>query len=82
MLASIEFAEVHAPAFYGADIEAAQEAIVALFLAKNGPAGTNPVSDETLRLLRDLLEAHLTTDGVLFDSRAWIVTARRSDGRE
>lgn len=79
---SIEFAEVHEPAFYGPDVDAALDAIVALFLAKDGPAGTNPASDETLRRLRALLQAHLTKDGVLFDSRAWIVTARRSDGLE
>lgn len=79
---SIEFAEVHEPAFYGPDVDAALDAIVALFLAKDGPAGANPASDETLRRLRALLQAHLTEDGVLFDSRAWIVTARRSDGPE
>jgi hypothetical protein len=32
-----------------------------------------------LRRLRQALEAHLTADGVLFDSRAWIVTARRGE---
>jgi len=75
--ASIDFAEVQEPAFYGADIEAAHEAIVALFLADGGPSGANPASDETLRRLRALLQSHLTADGVLFDSCAWIVTARR-----
>lgn len=75
---SIDFAEVHEPVFYGPDIEAAHEAIVALFLANNGPAGANPATDETLRRLRALLQAHLTTEGVFFDSHAWIVTARRN----
>jgi SAM-dependent methyltransferase len=76
--ASIDFAEVHEPVFYGADIDAAHEAIVALFLAKDGLASTSPATDETLRRLRDLLQAHLTAEGVFFDSRAWIVTARRT----
>ena len=76
--ASVAFAEVHEPAFYGPDVDAAHEAIVALFLAKDGLAGTDPASDETLDRLRVLLQAHLTAEGVLFDSRAWIVTARRS----
>ncbi|KAF1716859.1 methyltransferase [Pseudoxanthomonas yeongjuensis] len=78
--ASIDFAEVHEPAFYGPDVDAALDAIVALFLANGGPAGANTTDDETLRRLRDLLQAHLTADGVFFDSRAWIVTARRSAG--
>jgi SAM-dependent methyltransferase len=76
--ASIDFAEVHEPAFYGPDVDAAHDAIVALFLAKDALAGTDPASDETLRRLRFLLQEHLTADGVFFDSRAWIVTARRS----
>jgi ubiquinone/menaquinone biosynthesis C-methylase UbiE len=74
--ASIEFEDVHEPVYYGPDIDAAQEAIVALFLP-NGTARPNRVSDETLRRLRALLQAHLAPEGVLFDSRAWIVSARR-----
>jgi ubiquinone/menaquinone biosynthesis C-methylase UbiE len=76
--ASIDFAEVHEPVFYGPNIEAAYDAIVALFLGKNGVANTNAPTDETRRRLRALLQAHLTAEGVLFDSRAWIVTARRT----
>lgn len=76
--ASIDFAEVHEPVFYGPDVEAAYDAIVALFLAKDGLAAANPASDETLHRLRVLLQAHLTAQGVLFDSRAWIVSARRT----
>jgi len=74
---SIEFVEVHEPAFYGPSIDEAQEAIVALFLAKDDLSDTAQVSDETLLRLRALLQAHSTADGVFFDSRAWIVTARR-----
>ena len=76
--ASIDFAEVHEPAFYGPDIDAAYDAIVALFLGKDGVASTSPPTNETRRRLRALLLAHLTAEGVLFDSRAWIVTARRT----
>ena len=77
--ASIDFEEVHEPVYYGPDIDAAQDAIVALFLP-NAPAGPNPAPDETLRRLRALLQAHLTPEGVFFDSRAWIVSARRTGG--
>ncbi len=76
--ASIDFAEVHEPVFYGPDIDAAHDAIVALFLAKDRPVGTNPATDETLHRLRALLRAHLTAEGVFFDSRAWIVAACRA----
>lgn len=76
--ASIDFAEVHEPAFYGADVDAAHDAIVALFLAKDGLVDTNPTAEQTLHRLRVLLQAHLTAEGVFFDSRAWIVTARRT----
>jgi hypothetical protein len=49
------------------------DAIVALFLAKDRLADTNPPTDEMLSGC-----AHLTAEGVFFDSRAWIVTARRT----
>ena len=76
--ASIDFAEVHEPVFYGSTVSAAYDAIVALFL--DGPTlevGDGATQDR-LHQLRDLVQAHLTEDGVLFDSRAWIVTAQRS----
>ena len=75
--AGIDFAEVHEPVFYGPDIDAAIEAIVALFLAHpdTGPA---PPSDEALARLRALARSHTTAEGVFFDSRAWIVTADRA----
>lgn len=78
--AAIEHAEVHEPVFYGAGVEAAYEAVTGLFLAKNGLVGDGAVPAERLRRLRDLLEAHRSEDGVLFDSHAWIVTATRRAG--
>lgn len=70
--ASIDFTEVREPVFYGPNVSAAHEAIVELFLERRLPTG------DLLQRLRALLEAHLTNDGVLFDSRAWIVTARKA----
>ena len=75
--ASIGFTEVHEPAFYGADVDAAHEANVALFLTPDRLAGTKSATEEPLRRLRALLQTHLTAEGVFFDSRAWIVTARK-----
>jgi SAM-dependent methyltransferase len=75
---SIDFAEVHEPVFYGPTVDAAYEAVVDLFLAKDGQAETSSAIDDVHRRLRALLEAQLTADGVLFDSLAWIVTAHRA----
>jgi SAM-dependent methyltransferase len=77
---SIDFAEVHEPVFYGPNVDAAHEAIVGLFLGEATPAGANAAMDEALeRRLGALLNAHMTADGVFFDSHAWIVTAVRTD---
>ena len=76
--ASVDFAEVHEPVFYGRDVDAAYDALVGLFLVKDALAGMNAAAaDRALQRLRALLNAHLTADGVFFDSRAWIITARR-----
>jgi len=75
---SLDFAEVHEPVFYGSDVDAACEAVTGLQFARDLLARTNAEGDAARRRLRDLLEAHLTPDGVLFDSRAWIITAHRA----
>jgi ubiquinone/menaquinone biosynthesis C-methylase UbiE len=74
---SIDFADVHAPVFYGPNVDAAHDAVVGLFLPEHRPGDTNPATIQTLQRLRVLVDAHLTADGVFFDSRAWIVTARK-----
>jgi len=75
--ASIDFTEVHVPVFYGPNVDAAYDAVVGLFIAEDRLVDPNPATVDMLRRLRVLLNAHLTADGVLFDSRAWIVTARK-----
>ena len=74
--AAIDFTEVHEPVFYGADIDVAYETLVDLFVESD--AGGSAANDEVSQRLRALASAHLTAEGVLFDSRAWIVTARRA----
>jgi SAM-dependent methyltransferase len=76
--ASIDFTEVHEPVFYGQSVSAAYDAIVELFLGGATPDVSDTVAKERLQRLRAMLPAHLTADGVLFDSRAWIVTAVRN----
>jgi SAM-dependent methyltransferase len=77
--ASVGFAEVNEPVFYGPDVDAAYDAVIGLGFAKEALAGVDAAAaDKAMRRLRVVLEAHLAADGVLFGSRAWIVTARRA----
>ncbi|WP_295812620.1 methyltransferase domain-containing protein [uncultured Nitratireductor sp.] len=73
--ASVDFTEVHEPVFYGSDVDAAHEAVIDVFLTEDQRAAMAPFADKPLPQLHHLLEAHSTDEGVLFDSRAWIVTA-------
>ncbi|MFA1674625.1 class I SAM-dependent methyltransferase [Rhizobium mongolense] len=74
---SIEFTDVREPVFYGPDVDRAFDALIELYLVKDALARTDEAPDKALQRLRDLLEAHMTTEGVLFESRAWIIAARR-----
>jgi SAM-dependent methyltransferase len=77
--ASVGFAEVHEPVFYGPDVDAAYDAVTGLGFAREALAGVDAAAaDKALQRLRALLNAHLVADGVLFDSRAWIITAHRA----
>ncbi|AOO84885.1 class I SAM-dependent methyltransferase [Bosea vaviloviae] len=77
--ASIGFAEVHEPVFYGPDVDAACDAVTGLGFAKEARAGVDAAAaNKALQRLRALLNAHLAADGVLFGSRAWIITAHRT----
>lgn len=76
--ASISFDEVCEPVFYGPNVDAALDALTSFEFVKETLARTNEPSGKVLQRLRDLLEAHMSSEGVLFDSRAWIITARRA----
>jgi SAM-dependent methyltransferase len=77
---SIDFTDVREPVFYGPNVDRAFDALINLYLVKDSLAQTDEASDKALQRLRNLLEAHMTTEGVLFDSRAWIITAQRGRG--
>lgn len=62
---SVDFAEVREPVFYGQDVDAAYDALLGLQLVKDPLARADVDVDAALRRLRDLLDAHLTADGVL-----------------
>jgi SAM-dependent methyltransferase len=74
----VGFTDVHEPVFYGQDTEAAYDAVLNLWQAKDLLADPDAATTEQARQqLRATLTAHDTGNGVLFDSRAWIVTAVR-----
>jgi SAM-dependent methyltransferase len=76
--AEIGFAPVHEPVYYGANPEAAYDAVLRLRHASDLLSRLDvATAKHALDRLRAVFEAHATADGVLFDSRAWIVTARR-----
>ncbi len=77
---SIDFIDVHEPVFYGPDVDSAVDALSHLYIVRDALSHTDGTADQPLQRLHDLLKAHMTSEGVLFDSRAWIITAVRSAG--
>lgn len=61
---SIDFADVQEPVFYGSDVDAAFDALTSLYLVQDALASTNEPPDKPLQRLRDLLEGHMTPEGV------------------
>jgi hypothetical protein len=76
--ADVTFTDVCEPVYYGPDVAAALDWV-------RGFTCTSEIlkrldraaAARAVRRLRETLAAHLSDDGVWFDSRAWIVTARR-----
>ncbi|MFI6510484.1 class I SAM-dependent methyltransferase [Streptosporangium sp. NPDC050855] len=74
----IGFTDVHEPVFYGPDTATAFDNVLRLREYGDLLAGLDTATAEQARTrLRATLAAHDTGNGVYFDSRAWIVTARR-----
>jgi ubiquinone/menaquinone biosynthesis C-methylase UbiE len=76
--ADVDFTDVHEPVYYGPDVAAALDWIRGFtctheVLKKLDPAAAT----HAVQRLRETLAAHMREDGVWFNSRAWIVTARR-----
>ncbi|MGN6791922.1 MAG: class I SAM-dependent methyltransferase [Streptosporangiaceae bacterium] len=73
----VAFADVREPVYYGPDVAAALDwvrgfACTSDLLNRLDPAAAAGAAAR----LREALAAHLTDDGVWFNSRAWIVSAR------
>lgn len=83
VLAAAGFTDVHVtelcePVWYGVEPDAAVDAVLALRIVSDSLARLGAEETErALDRLRAVMDAHSTTDGVWFDSRAWLVTARR-----
>jgi len=74
----VGFSDVHEPVYYGPDVATAFDAVFRLLKFNDLLADLDAATAERARTrLRATLAAHITGDGVYFDSRAWIVTARR-----
>ncbi|NTF40607.1 class I SAM-dependent methyltransferase [Rhizobium rhizogenes] len=74
---SVDFIDVREPVFYGPEVDTAFDALINLYLVKDALARTDKAPGAAMQRLRNLLEAHMTPEGVFFDSRSWIITARR-----
>lgn len=77
----ITFTDVCEPVCYGVDIAAALDWVGGFTRTSEALNRLDPVAAErTVRRLREMLAAHTSHDGVWFNSRAWIITARRRRG--
>ena len=72
-------ADVHEPVYYGPDARAALDLVLDMRRHRQLLANLDAAAAQRLLVkLRKMLAAHQTSQGVLFDSRAWLVTARRA----
>jgi SAM-dependent methyltransferase len=76
--ADVAFTDVHEPVYYGPDVAAALDWVRGFTCTNDVLKRLDPIAEErALERLRQTLAAHASGDGIWFDSRAWIVTARR-----
>jgi ubiquinone/menaquinone biosynthesis C-methylase UbiE len=76
--ADIAFTDVHEPVYYGLDVAAALDWVRGFTCTSEVLKRLDPAAAaRVVGRLREALSAHLNDDGVWFNSRAWIITARR-----
>jgi SAM-dependent methyltransferase len=76
--ADVTFTDVSEPVYYGPDVDAAMDWVRGFACTGEVLKRLDPTAAEhALGRLRAALAAHLSDDGVSFNSRAWVVTARR-----
>lgn len=76
--ADVTFTDVSEPVYYGPDVDAAMDWVRGFACTSEVLKRLDPTpAERALGRLRAALAAHLRDDGVWFNSRAWVVTARR-----
>jgi SAM-dependent methyltransferase len=76
--ADITFTDVSEPVYYGPDVDAAMDWVRGFAYTREILRQLDATAAEgAVGRLCEALAAHVSDDGVWFDSRAWIVTARR-----
>ena len=74
----VTFTDVHEPVYYGPDLDTALDWVRGFTCTSQALEQRDPADAErAVRRLRNALAAHLRDDGVWFNSRAWVVNARR-----
>jgi SAM-dependent methyltransferase len=74
----IAFTDVNEPVYYGPDVATALDWVRGFTFTSEALKRLNPAAAaRAVGRLRETFTAHLRDDGVWFNSRAWIVTARR-----
>jgi SAM-dependent methyltransferase len=77
--ADVAFTDVHEPVYYGPDLDAALDWVGGFTCTSRALEQLDAAdADRAVRRLRTALAAHVGDDGVWFNSRAWLVTARRA----
>ncbi len=76
--ADVNITGVHEPVYYGPDAASALRVMLSLQMTKDRLAPLDAASTGyALGQLRAALATHQSSGGVFFDSRAWLITARR-----
>jgi SAM-dependent methyltransferase len=76
--AGVTLTDVHEPVYYGLDVSAALDWVRGFACTTDVLNRLDPAAAAgAVGRLREMLAAHLSGNGVWFDSRAWIVTACR-----
>ena len=76
--AAVAFRDVHEPVYYGPDVATALDWVRGFTCTSEVLKRLDPtIAARAVARLREALAAHLSEDGVWFNSRAWIITARR-----
>jgi len=76
--ADVSFTDVHEPMYFGPDVDTALDWVGSYAFTRDVLSRLDSAAAaRALGRLREMLAVHIRGDGVWFDSRAWIVTARR-----